>query len=201
MSLTVTPQGKVVTQRTHQVGDRLSNRLFGLIYAHAHPKDPDTTKIRNSQGLPLPTDFQNRPASSYLISEDEQAARRSVMQANCKQCHAGSWVDNHFKRLDNTIVQTNLATKTATSMMLDAWDRGLASGLAQEQSLFDERIEKLWSRIWLINANTVRFASAMAGGGDYGVFANGRYEIAANLAKMKDWLELRKALQEKQASD
>jgi len=201
MSLTVTPQGKVVTQRTHQVSDRLSTRLFGLIYAHPHPKDPDTTKIKNSQGLPLPTDFQNRPASGYLISEDEQAARRNVMQANCKQCHAGSWVDNHFKRLDNTVVQTNLATKTATSMMLDVWDRGLASGLAQDQSLFDEGIEKLWSRIWLINANTVRFASAMAGGGDYGVFANGRYEIATNLAKMKDWLELRKALQEDQVSD
>ncbi len=201
MSLTATPQGKVVAQRTHQVSDRLSMRLFGLIYAHAQPKDPDTTKIRNSQGLPLPTDFQNRPAARFLISEEEQGARRSTMQATCKQCHSDSWTINHFKRLDNTIATTNQATQTATSMMLDIWEQGLASGLAQEQSLFDENIEKLWSRIWLINANTVRLASAMAGGGDYGVFARGRYEIAIHLAEMHDWLELRRDLYSKQGGD
>ena len=201
MSLTVTPQGKVVAQRTHQVNNRLATRLFGLIYAHAHPKDPDTTKIRNSQGLPLPTDFQNRPASEFLISKEEQAARRTTMQAICTQCHGGSWTANHFERLDNTIATTNQATLTGTTMMLEAWDLGLASGLAQGQSLFDEGIEKLWSRTWLIDANTVRFASAMAGGGDYGVFANGRYELATHLAEMRDWIELRKGLEAQPASD
>ena len=34
----------------------------------------------------------------------------------------------------------------------------------------------------------------MGGGGDYGVFANGRYEMNKSIAEMQDWLDLRLAL-------
>ena len=57
---------------------------------------------------------------------------------------------------------------------------------------FDEAIERNWSNIWLIYGNHIRFASAMGCGGDYGVFAEGRYDLSKTFMEMSDWLELRK---------
>ncbi|MBE9544064.1 MAG: hypothetical protein IMF02_06185, partial [Proteobacteria bacterium] len=41
---------------------------------------------------------------------------------------------------------------------------------------------------------TIRFASAMGGGGDYVVYANGRYHLTQAVLEMNDWLNLRKKL-------
>ena len=106
------------------------------------------------------------------------------MQAVCKACHGSSWVNNHWQRLQNTITQSNKAVKAATESMSAIWEKGLAQ---QKKSLFDEAIEKKWSNIWLINANKIRFASAMAGGGDYGVFAQGRFALSKKIKEMEDW--------------
>jgi hypothetical protein len=57
---------------------------------------------------------------------------------------------------------------------------------------FDEFIEKKWSDLWLLYANTIRFASAMAGGGDYGVFAQGRYYMSRSVQELHDYLKLRR---------
>ena len=86
--------------------------------------------------------------------------------------------------------QTNAATLTATRLMGDIWQRGGALGLAAGGSLFDEALERKWCDIWLFYANTVRFAAAMAGGGDFGVFADGRYRLAQRVAELGDWLRL-----------
>ena len=72
--------------------------------------------------------------------------------------------------------------------------RGLAAGPDRKGSPFDEAIERRWADIWLLYANTTRFASAMGCGGDYGVFANGRYEMNKAIAEMQDWFDLRQAL-------
>jgi hypothetical protein len=40
----------------------------------------------------------------------------------------------------------------------------------------------------------VRFASAMGGGGDFGVFADGRYQLSSTLYKLADRLALEKRL-------
>lgn len=170
------------------MNDRLPWRIFGLIYAHPHPREADTSIIRNRDDMPLPTDFANNPAREYLISKKTQAKRQETMQGICSQCHAQSWTDGHFQRLENTIQTSNQAVHTATQIMQTIWDQDLAQGLGDGHSPFDEHIEKTWSRIWLINANKIRFTSAMAGGGDYGVFAQGRYELSNNLAHMQDWL-------------
>ena len=61
VSLVVSGEGEVVVKRTHQMNDRLPWRLFGLIYAHPHPQSPDTTKIKNRMGLPLPTELTGEP--------------------------------------------------------------------------------------------------------------------------------------------
>jgi hypothetical protein len=192
ISLLVNTEGEVVAKRSHQMNNRIPWRLFGLIYAHPHPIDPNTSIIRNNDGLPLPTDFNGEFAKKYLINAEEQKSRKQSMQKICLNCHDQDWVDGHWERFKNTIQQTNSDTLTATNIMLEIWQNGLAQGLAQEGNPFDEFIEKKWSDTWLFYANTIRFASAMAGGGDYGVYANGRYHFIQSIMEMHDWLDIRK---------
>jgi hypothetical protein len=185
---------EVVVERTHQMNNRLPWRIFGLIYAHPHPQNPDTTIIRNKDGLPLPTDFNGGFATEYLIGKEEMETRRKTMQALCLNCHDTSWVNGHWRRFENTIRTTNAKTLAGTQIMTEIWRHGFAAGLDQHNNPFDEAIEKKWSDIWLFYANTIRFASAMAGGGDYGVYAGGRYQLAQTLLELSDWLKLRKEI-------
>jgi hypothetical protein len=185
ISLLVNADQEVVVERTHQISNRLPWRIFGLIYAHPHPLEPDTTKIRNQDGQPLPTDFEGGFAEKFLISAEEMDRRRRTMQATCLNCHGTSWVRGHWRRFENTIRETNAKTLTATRIMQAAWKSGIAEGLPDNP--FDEAIEKRWSDTWLFYANTIRFASSMAGGGDYGVFADGRYELAQAIQELYSW--------------
>ncbi len=191
ISLVVDSDGEVVSKRTHQMSDRLGWRLFGLIYAHHQPKSPDTTMIRNGAGLPLPTDLDGTPAGQFLIGADKVKARRQTMQRTCLACHGTSWVRGHFDRLDNTLATTNGQVRSATQLMESAWRKGYAQGTANGGSLFDEAIERRWCNTWLFYANTTRFVSAMAGGGDYGVFDDGRYHLSREIMEIHDWIQLR----------
>ena len=54
-------------------------------------------------------------------------------------------------------------------------------------------------RVTLLEGNTPlipvpKLASAMGGGGDYGVFADGRYHLSRTLLELNDWLRLQKKL-------
>lgn len=179
VSLLAGAEGEVLIERTHRMNDRLPWRLFGLIYAHPHPQSPDTTRIRNRAGLPLPTELTGEPVEEFLIQPKELNARLKTMKEVCVNCHSSSWVEGHFQRLENTLSTTNRSTLAATKLLLQAWDRGLAS----KDNPFDEHLEKLWIQQWLFFANSTRFASAM-GGADYGVFAHGRWDLSKNLAEM-----------------
>jgi hydroxylamine dehydrogenase len=190
VSLVVSDEGEVVAERTHRMNDRLSWRIFGLIYAHPHPRSPDTTIIKNKAGLPLPTELTGEPVAEYLIDTDERNKRRETMQGVCLSCHSSGWVQGQFKRFENTITTTNEMTLSATKVLLSAWDKGAARGLARNDSIFNEAIEKKWVEQWLFFANSTRYASAMAGA-DYGVFANGRWYMAKNVQEMVDWLEFK----------
>ncbi len=183
VSLLVNTEGEVVSERSHRFNDRLPWRLFGLIYAHPYPKGPDTSIIRNAAGQPLPTDMNGDPAGTYLISEAEQKKRTEQFQQICLNCHGSSWVNGFWQRFENTIQETNASTLTSTQIMSDIWE----TGLADAENPFDEYPERLWSDQWLFYANTVRFASAMGGGGDYGVFADGRYQMTKRLFELEDW--------------
>jgi hypothetical protein len=190
VSLLVSEEGEVIAERTHQMNDRLAWRLFGLIYAHPHPKSPDTTAITNQAGLPLPTELTGEPVTAFVIDAKEQENRRKSMQGICLACHSRGWVDGQFARMENTIKTTNELTLAATRVLISAWDKGAAEGLSQKDSIFNEAIEKKWVEQWLFFANSTRFASAMAGA-DYGVFANGRWYMSKNLQEMVDWLEFK----------
>jgi cytochrome c553 len=190
VSLLTNPDGEVIAERTHQMNDRLSWRLMGLIYAHPHPKSPDTTLIKNRAGLPLPTELTGEPVSAYLIDPKEQARRRQTMEKVCQSCHSQAWVAGHFRRLENTIKTTNQFTLTATQLMMSAWDKGLAKGPAQKDSPFNEALERKWAEQWLFYANSTRYASAMVGA-DYGAFAEGRWYLTKNIQEMAEWIELK----------
>jgi hypothetical protein len=195
VSLLVTPDGETVAERTHGMNGRIAWRIFGLVYSHAHPKDPDTTKIRNKDGLPLPTALDGTPASEFLIDADEQQRRRTAMEAICLSCHSDSWVRGHFERYEKSHETTNKATIAATAILEEIWERGYAEGPAAGGSPFDEAIEHRWADIWLFYANSIRFTAAMAGGGDYAVFADGHYTHARRVKELQEWLEERDRLQ------
>lgn len=194
VSLLTDTDGEVVAERTHRMSGRLPWRIFGLIYAHPHPVRPDTTGIRNREGLPLPTSLDGTFAAEHLISPAEQTRRTETMQAICRSCHHTEWVTGHWRRFEQTIRTSNAAIRTATEIMGDVWSRGYARGIAQDESPFDESVERLWCDAWLFYGNTIRFASAMAGGGDYGVFADGRYHLNRTVRDLDDWLDLRTRL-------
>jgi len=196
VSLLVTENDEVVARRSHRMNDRLPWRIMGLIYAHPHPQSPDTTGIRNRAGLPLPTELTGEPAAEGLIDRDEQEKRKRRMQKICLSCHSENWVQNHFRRFENTLRTTNEMTLAATRLLMTAWEKGIAKGPAQQDSLFNEGLEKKWVEQWLFYANSTRFASAMAGA-DYGVFANGRWFLSKNLQEMAEQLALLLQLQKK----
>jgi len=153
-SLLVDEEGNVIASRTHQMNDRSPYRIFGLVYAHPHPKSPDTTVIRNKAGLPLPTELTGEPVSKYLIGAREMARRRRAMEKVCMACHATSWVQGQFARFEKSIETTNAMTLAATKVLLKAWETGAAKGLAQGDSIFNEAIEKMWVEQWLFFANS-----------------------------------------------
>ena len=193
VSLIVGAEGEVVVKRTHRMNDRLAWRLFGLIYAHPHPRNPDTSIIKNKAGLPLPTNLDGTPVKKFLIGAQEMAKRRQTMSKICLACHSTSWVQGQFARYEHTIKTTNLLTLEATKLIARAWKLGLAD----PKNLFDEAIEKRWVEQWLFFANSARYASAMVGP-DYGAFDQGRWYLMKNLAEMRDWIKLHSSKRIKQ---
>jgi hydroxylamine dehydrogenase len=186
-SLVLTPGGTVVAQRTHDFGSRLWVRLFGLFYSHPQPKSGDTTIIKNTDGLPLPTTFTGKTASEYLIDASEQEHRQEIMKDVCTNCHSTQWATGHFSKLDSTIKETDEMVFTATRLMLDIWERGLED----KTNPFDESLERMWVGQWLFYANSIRYASAMTGAPDYATFKNGWWKLNQNIQFMKDWIELK----------
>jgi hypothetical protein len=201
VSLLINTDGEVLAERTHQMGNRLPWRIFGLIYAHPSPKQPDTTIIRNKDGQSLPTAFDGEFASKFLITEKEMNIRKENMQAVCLSCHAASWVNGQWARFENSIRETNAKTLAGTRIMFEIWRLDLAefkwNDTGPAGNPFDEAIERRWSDTWLIYGNHIRFASAMGCGGDYGVFAQGRYDLSKTFMEMSDWLKTGKRMDPK----
>lgn len=196
-SLVVSADNSVLLERTHQFNDRLSWRLFGVPYAHPHPINANLKAVRNSAGLPITTELNGDPVTKFVISKEEQDRRNATMKTVCLACHSSEWVDNHFIRLDNTIRTTNNITHESTKILMDIWELGYAKGLPQDSNIFDEDAERIWTNIWLFYANSTRFSSAMAGGGDYGVFAKGRYQTTEQLYSLLERLKMYKKIQSK----
>lgn len=186
-SLITGDEGNIIAERTHRFNDRTAMRLFGVPYSQAHPKSPDQTINKNKAGLPLLSELDGTPVASLLIDKKEQNIRNRRMQQICQSCHSSQWTKNHFARLDNAIEWTNSLTRQGTKILADIWKDGLARGLPQNENIFDEDIERKWTSLWLFYGNSIRFSAAMGGGGDYSVFANGRYRMTHQIMKMQQW--------------
>lgn len=178
--------GQVIVQRTHDFGARLWVRLFGLIYTHPQPKSGDTTILKNKDGLPLPTAFTGEIATDGLIDKNEQAARQAEMSKVCTACHSTTWTNGHFAKIDQSNLETDKMTLTATQLLLKAWN----ANLADNKNPFDEAVEQKWIRQWLFYGNSVRYSSAMSGQ-DYASFKNGWWNLNENLQLMQDWIEFK----------
>ena len=190
VSLLTNEDGEVIADRTHQMNDRLAWRIFGLVYAHPHPKGPDTTVIRNAANLPLPTELTGEPVVKFLIDAEAQEERRKQMQTVCLSCHGTTWVEGQFARFENTIKTTNDMTLAATKILLTGWEKGTVKGLSRKDSIFNEVLEKKWVEQWLFYGNSTRYASAMLGA-DYGAFAHGRWYLSKNINEMLEHLKQR----------
>jgi len=186
----VNSQGETLEKRNHNVGVRLSTRIFGLPYSHPQPLAPDTSMIKNKAGLHLITNLDGTPVKNAVISEKEQGKRDKRMQKLCLNCHSTSWVNGHYKKMAHMNKWADSMVKVSTGLMARAWK----TGIADPTNPFDEYIEKLWVETWLFYANSVRFATAM-GGADYGVFAHGSWYLSRTLEQIKDWGRLLKKAQ------
>jgi hypothetical protein len=179
-SLLTSPGGGVLAERSHDFGGRTWVRIFGLISSHPQPKDGRTFLITNADKLPLPTTFAGVPASSFLISPEEQNSRQMTMRKVCSGCHSSSWSAGHFARFDSTVADADRMVLAATGLLAKAWEKKLAD----KTNPFDEEIEQQWVRQWLFYANSVRHASAMSGP-DYAAFKNGWWYLTENLEEME----------------
>jgi hydroxylamine dehydrogenase len=186
----VSSDGTVIAQRNHDFGSKLWVRLFGLIYSHPQPKSGNTTVIRNKDGLPLPTTFTGEIAADFLIDSTEQATRLGNMEQMCQSCHSTPWVEQHFAHLDTIVHETDAMTRSATQLVVKAWQ----DGIEDKSNPFDEEIEKMWVEQWLFYANTMRYSAAMTGAPDYEAFKDGWWDMTKNLVQMKDMIDLKSAL-------
>lgn len=187
-SLLVNTDGDVVVERSHDFGDRLWVRLFGLIYSHPQPRSGKTFNIQNKDGQPLPTTFSGEIAAEYLLTEEDQMRRKSTMEKVCTSCHGPTWVNGAFEKLHATLREADDMVMAATKLMQKAWEEGLDD----PSNPFDEGLEQKWVLQWLFYANSVRYASAMFGP-DYAAFKNGWWYLTKNLQEMKDWILLKTA--------
>ncbi len=179
-ALLATPEGKPIALRTHDFGARMWVRIFGLPYAHPQPAAGQTHLLKNADGQPLPTTLAGVPAAEGLIDPSEQARRQRGMARVCQSCHGALWVQGHFSRLDNAVVQTNQMTLAATQLMQGAWDRQLAD----PANLFDEPLERQWVEVWLFHATSARYGAAMGGAG-HATFKLGWWDMNATVGEME----------------
>ena len=188
-SLLVNEDGDELVERSHNFGERLWVRIFGLIYSHAQPKSGQTFLIKNGDGQPLPTTFSGEAAQDFLLTKEDQDKRRQKMGKVCSGCHGPTWVNGVFDKLHTTIDEADKMVAAATKLMKAAWEKELAD----PSHPFDEGLEQKWILQWLFYANSVRYGSAMMGP-DYATFKNGWWNLTKNLQDMKDLVAIKSAL-------
>ena len=67
--------------------------------------------------------------------------RRLRMKTVCRACHSQNWINGHFKRLSQTIEETNKRTLAATRIILTAWEKGVEEGLPQISPFLMKRLK------------------------------------------------------------
>ncbi len=180
-SLLTGADGAVIAERTHDFGSRLWQRLYGAIFSHPQPRDGDTSKLRNQDRMPLPTDFDGGLAPEGLLSGDEQSSRQQDMGAICASCHTGPIFEARWAALAQTAAAADQAVLAATQLQRVAWQ----TVAADPADPFDELLERKWVEQWMELANRVRLEAAMGPAPSLNTFGGGWSQINRNLREMK----------------
>jgi hypothetical protein len=83
---------------------------------------------------------------------------RQKMKDICLQCHANTWTDGHFVRLDQVIEDYNeIYAKPAKKVLGELYEKGLLD----KSKAFDENLEIEWYELWHHEGRRARFGAAM----------------------------------------
>ncbi len=99
-----------------------------------------------------PEDFKAFPAKTTWQIEREK------MKGVCRQCHAESWTEAHFKNFDEVVKHYN---ETYFDPVKSVMDRLYAKGLLDSTRYFDERLELEFYELWHHEGRRARMGTAM----------------------------------------
>jgi hypothetical protein len=88
----------------------------------------------------------------------DHEVERQKMKDVCLQCHANTWTDGHFVRLDQVVEDYNeIYAKPAKKVLGELYDKGLLD----KSKAFDENLEIEWYELWHHEGRRARFGAAM----------------------------------------
>ncbi len=149
----VSGSGSVMT--THDMTERLSWEL----------QAPLTVR---------PQDFKPFPAKNDWKTE------RDKMKVICNQCHARSWTDNHYSKLDDVVELYNETYfKPAKAKLVELQEKGIVT-----KPFFDEELEVEYYELWHHEGRRARMGTAMMAP-DY-AWWHGFYECKKRYAKFME---------------
>ena len=102
-------------------------------------------------------------------------------------CHGSNWAGAHFDKFHATVREADAMVLASTGVMSEAWGRKLVDNA----NPFDEVLEQKWVTQWLVNANSLRYSSAM-GGPDHATFKHGWWGLTKTLEEMREFLKVGK---------
>jgi hypothetical protein len=90
----------------------------------------------------------------------DHEVERQKMKDICLQCHANTWTDGHFVRLDQVVEDYNeIYAKPAKKALGELYDKGLLD----KSKAFDENLEIEWYELWHHEGRRARFRRARFG--------------------------------------
>ena len=99
-----------------------------------------------------PADFAAFPAKNNWEVE------RKKMQAICLQCHSQEWVNGHYRKLDEVVMNYN---ELYFKPVKKAMDELYAKKLLDKSKYFDERLEFEFYELWHHEGRRARMGAAM----------------------------------------
>ncbi len=185
--------------KTHDVGERISWNLRSPI-----SKKINLVRLDNGhqydvpEGKPLPKkgDKPDHPKAhgGTVVEILTWKDRRDKMQDICYACHTSSFVDGHYKQLDDLVdLYNEKFAKPIAAIMSDLKKAGKLS-----KAPFDEKLEWVWWEIWHHEGRRARHGASM-NGPDY-TWWHGIYDVAKH-TYFKFIPELKKKVGDKMAGE